>query len=85
MENINKNNNVNVNEPAANEAQVENKKSMLGKVWDTTKKVLTSKYTLIGLGVAAAGGAGYYGYRWYKARKATQAPAEPADGFEEAK
>jgi uncharacterized membrane protein YebE (DUF533 family) len=75
--NINKfeeNKNVSVNEQQE-VAQVENKKSVMGKIVG----VLTNKYTLIGLGTVAVGYLGYKGYQIWKAKKAAAAQTQEGD------
>ena len=76
MNKFEENKNVSVNEQ--NDAQVENKKSVMGKVVG----VLTNKYTLIGLGTVAVGYLGYKGYQIWKAKKAAAAQAQEG-GFED--
>ena len=76
MNKFEENKNVSVNEQ--NDAQVENKKSVMGKIVG----VLTNKYTLIGLGTVAVGYLGYKGYQIWKAKKAAAAQTQKGD-FEE--
>ena len=73
MNKFEENKNVSVNEQ--NDAQVENKKSVLTVV----KDCVLNKYTLIGLGTAAVGYLGYKGYQIWKAKKAAAAQTQEGD------
>ena len=64
MNKFEENKNVSVNEQ--NDAQVENKKSVMGMIVGS----LTNKYTLIGLGTVAVCFLGYKGYQYWKAAAA---------------
>lgn len=73
MNKFEENKSVSVNEQ--NDAQVENKKSVMGKIVGA----LANKYTLIGLGTVAVGYLGYKGYQIWKAKKAAAAQTQEGD------
>jgi uncharacterized membrane protein YebE (DUF533 family) len=77
MNKFEENKNVSVNEQQE-VAQVENKKSVMGKIVGA----ITNKYTLIGLGTVAVGYLGYKGYQIWKAKKAASQELKE-DGFED--